>query len=167
MKNFSLFLYFGCCFFVPLQKILLSMEEKVKFYEQQFPADVTMIVTPVRIEDVGGTRFFEGEALWDTGSQRTVIAECVAKTLKLDTLPFGRMDTPAGETNVQMGAVLVFPGNVKRFVPVITGVMGGAYRKHDCIIGMDVIRRGDLTLRHDGEMLVFRFDFGDNFKQRR
>ena len=142
------------------------MADKVDFFEQRFSADVKQIVTPVRIEDIGGTRYFEGEALWDTGSERSVIAECVAKTLKLDTLPFGRIDTPAGEADIDMGAILVFPGNVRRFVTIITGVMGGAYRKHDCIIGMDIIRRGDFTLRHEGDSIVFRFNFGVEFKRR-
>lgn len=76
------------------------------FFEQTFPLDAKKIITPVRIEDIGSNRFFEGEALWDTGSERTVIAECVAKTLKLDTLPFGQVTTPIGEADVQIGAVL-------------------------------------------------------------
>ncbi len=143
------------------------MEKVLGFYEERFPADVGEIVTPVRIEDVGGTRFFEGVALWDTGAELTMIASCVAETLKLDTLPFGEIQTPIGSEGVKMGAVLVFPGNVRQFVPVITGVMGGAYRKYDCIIGMNIIRRGDLSLRHDGDELVFRFDFGDKFKVRK
>lgn len=139
----------------------------IDFYEQRFPSDVKKIVTPVRIENMEGSRYFEGDALWDTGSEITTIASCVADALRLDTLPGGQVQTPAGDFGVYVGAVLVFPGNVKRFVSVITGVMGGAYRKHDCIIGMDIIRRGDLMLRHEGNELVFRFDFGEKFKERK
>ena len=48
-----------------------------------------------------------------------------------------------------------------------TMVMEGAQRECDVIIGMDVIRRGDVSLYHDGEELVFRFDFGTKFKFRK
>lgn len=137
------------------------------FFEQTFPLDAKKIITPVRIEDIGSNRFFEGEALWDTGSERTVIAECVAKTLKLDTLPFGQVTTHIGEADVQIGAVLVFPGNVRRFVPVISAVMGGEERSCDCIIGMDVIRQGDFSLCRKGDTQLFRFCFGSKFKQRK
>ena len=143
------------------------MEKTVDFYEQRFPAEIKKIVTPVRIENLGGTRFFEGVAMWDTGAEITTVPSCVAETLRLDTLPGGLMQTPTGDTPANVGAVLVFPGNVKRFVPVVTAVLGGANRKFDCIIGMDVIRQGDMMLLHDGEELVFRFNFGEKFSERR
>ena len=92
--------------------------------------------------------------MWDTGAEITTVPSCVAETLRLDTLPGGLMQTPTGDTPANVGAVLVFPGNVKRFVPVVTAVLGGANRKFDCIIGMDVIRQGDMMLLHDGEELV-------------
>lgn len=143
------------------------MEEKVAYIEQRVGANAEAIVIPVRIENIGSTRHFEGSALWDTGAARTTIAQCVADTLQLDTLPFGLMNTPAGSVPCNVGAVLVFPGNVKRFVPVATSVMNGARRACDVIIGMDVIRRGDMILRHEGDSLIFRFDFGKEFSTRK
>jgi len=143
------------------------MEEKVTFIEQRLGDMAEKIVTPVRVEDIEGRRFFEGTALWDTGAACTCIAKCVADALKLDTLPFGQMVTPIGVKPCDVGAILVFPGNVRRFIPMHTMVMEGAQRECDVIIGMDVIRRGDVSLYHDGEELVFRFDFGKKFKFRK
>lgn len=142
------------------------------YIEYSFGAGETKIITPVRIEDFGSTRFFEGLALWDTGAERSVINASVADVLELDTLPFGTMVSATGEENVGVGATLVFPGNVKKFVSLVTmvrlGCQDGGRREFDCILGMDLITTGKFSVEGDGKGgFVFRFVFGKGFKCRK
>lgn len=142
------------------------------FIEYSFEAGETKIITPVRIEDMGSTRFFKGLALWDTGAEKSVINASVADALELDTLPFGMMVTATGEEKVGVGATLVFPGNVRRFMSLVTmvrlGCQDGGHREYDCVLGMDVISAGGFSVVGDGKGgFVFRFVFGKGFKCRR
>ena len=134
------------------------------YYEQAFPEWTGRIVTPVRISDLGGEHTFEGKALWDTGAEVSVISECVAKACRLQDLLTGDQVRDLTETKeVKTGVVLVFPGNVRKFVPLGVAVMGDLNRDVDIILGMDLIGRGDFSLIRKEGMLYMRFVFGEKF----
>lgn len=133
-------------------------------YIQRFPEWSGRIVTPVRVTDIGREHSFEGSALWDTGAEGSVMSRCVAEACRLQDFVSGAsIRDMTEEKNAVVGVVLVFPGDVRKFVPLHVAVLDDLNRDVDVIIGMDLICRGDFSLTRKDGMLEMRFVFGEKF----
>ena len=138
------------------------MEKDV--FTQTFPIWADRLVSPVRVSDLARNRQFEGRMLWDTGAQMSVISKCVAEACRLKTIPAGTTGTlMSAQEQAWLGVVLVFPGDIRKFVPLRSVVMDDLHTDVDVILGMDVIGRGDFSLKRAGEALQLKFVFGEDF----
>lgn len=140
------------------------MEKNNNIYTKDFPEWTGRIVTPVQVSDLGRRHSFSGTALWDTGAEISVISDCVAKACRLqDFITGNRIQHFEDEREVKLGVVLVFPGDIRKFIPLSVAVLDGANRDVDVVLGMDIIGRGDFSLTRKGETLQMKFVFGDKF----
>ena len=137
---------------------------KIVEYVQTFPEWTGRIITPVHVTDLGGEYSFEGKAMWDTGSEISVISDCVARACRLqDFLTGNKLRDMTEEKDVKLGVVLMFPGGVRKYVPLSVAVLDDMNRDVDVILGMDLIARGDFSLKRKGEALQMKFVFGEQF----
>ena len=122
------------------------------------------ITTPVKVTDLSRQRSFDGgKALWDTGSQVSIISEDIAKACHLKTVSDGEGQGITGKAKLKLGVVLIFPGDVRKFIPISADVIDLKDHDIDVILGMDIIGRGDFSiLRKDG-YLEMTFVFGEDF----
>lgn len=137
---------------------------KIVEYVHNFPEWAGRIVTPVHVTDIGGEYSFDGKALWDTGSEISVISDCVAKACRLQDFLLGNKIQDMTEAkDVKLGVVLMFPGGIRKYVPLSVAVLDKMNRDVDVILGMDLIGRGDFSLTRKGEALQMKFVFGEQF----
>lgn len=140
------------------------MMMKNNVYRQQLPLWTARLISPVHVSDIGSAYSFDGKALWDTGAEVSVISRCVAEACRLkDFLLKGSVRDLTEEKEVKIGVVLVFPGNVRKYVPLSVAVLDDMHRDVDVILGMDIISRGNFSLNRHPEHLEFSFTFGPDF----
>lgn len=140
------------------------MEDRNVVYKQSYPEFAGRLTSPVKVSDFSGEHSFQGKLLWDTGAEISVISKCVAEACRIDTIPAGTMRSLVYEpSEMRYGVVLMFPGDIRKFVPMQAAVLNEMYTDIDVILGMDVIGRGDFALIRKEGMLELRFAFGKDF----
>lgn len=97
------------------------------------------------------------KALWDTGSNTTVISSEIVEKLKLK--PNGAVVVSGinslKEEKTYAIHVLLPTGNIASYVEAIENDC----LEHDVIIGMDVISKGDFAVTNEGGETYFSFRF--------
>ena len=126
-------------------------------YTKHFFERALVLSSTCRISDVYYPRFDEVhppftdalEAIWDTGSQVTVISDRVVKQLELRPIGQVWMQHAKGTTLANTYKVnLILPNQIE--VPNLF-VLDGEIGDTDVLLGMDVISLGDLCITQPDE----------------
>lgn len=116
---------------------------------------ISQLRTPVNI--ISGSNQCDGVALWDTGASGSCISDRIVHNLRL--IPTGRQKvlTPSGETTVNTYMVdVILPNGVTiKDVPVCDSDIGK--QGLDMLIGMDIIKYGDMTITNYNNRTFFTF----------
>lgn len=122
------------------------------------------LITPVRLINPQSGREVLTDAYWDTGAAVSVIGRLTAEYLKLPVLT-DRCTTEGlgGKTEGRTLLTVALPGDTKRGIIVEAFEAERLPRDHEFIVGMDIISRGDFTLKREGKHVVLEFRFADDF----
>ena len=113
------------------------------------------LVTDAEIESVDKKYRLKIRALWDTGTNKTVISRDIAKELSLESVDRGFLGTASGGTPSDTYKVNIYlPSGIE--VNNIE-VIDGAIKPHDILIGMDIITQGDFAISNFNGKTTFIF----------
>ena len=133
-------------------------------YCQTLPNTCRRIITPVRLLNTDAKREVVVNAIWDTGSTQSFIDEETIKYLRLPLSGYTRtMLGATGRFSTNSVVTVALPGDTQH---AIVAEMCSAPAFPDtcaCIIGMDIISQGSLSLRYGKECIEFAFQFSDRF----
>ena len=103
-----------------------------------------------------GRRFL---AIWDTGSNKTVISPRVALSLQLESIGTSNLEDARGKGKTNKHLVNLFLPNGIMLPEVTVGVVVNDLLKADALIGMDVISLGDSSISTHGAKTVLSFRY--------
>ena len=133
-------------------------------YHQTFPTSCRRIITPVRLLNTEAKREVVVNAFWDTGSTQSFINE---ETIKFLRLPFtGYTQTmlgAAGKFSANTVVTVALPGDTHHATVVEMCSAPSFPDGCACIIGMDIISQGSLSLCYGKDGMEFTFQFSDRF----
>ena len=124
-------------------------------FKKEYPNIVENVLTECDIYTVEGRKFHTERAMWDTGSDSTIISSRIVKELNLQPYNEGGIAGIGGATrsNVYLVHILVPTGDVVTYVEV----MESDFEDIDLLIGMDVIAFGDFLLTNADNKTTFQF----------
>ena len=126
-------------------------------FTAKFNKNVNQILSPVEICEPNNyeSKKLQLQAIWDTGATCTVISENVVRNLKLSKLRETLIHTANGERVAGVYLIDLFlPGLCVGTIEVIDGAIFG---DKDVLIGMDVIKKGDLAITYKYGKMYFSF----------
>jgi len=124
------------------------------YFKYEYTTVTSYITTIAEIESAGKRE--EVKALWDTGSNRTLINPRLIEKFNLQSTGNGFLDTisdkevPSKLYNIN----LTLPGKIE--LPNIE-VIGGETKGCDILIGMDIISQGDFVVTNFNRKTTFIF----------
>lgn len=133
-------------------------------FRQMFPSSCRRIITPVRLLNTVAKREVLVNAIWDTGSTFSFIDEETIKYLRLPLTGYTQtMIGATGKFSANTVVTVAFPGDTSH--AIVVEMCSAPYFPNGCacIIGMDIISQGNLSLQYGKEDLVFTFQFSDQF----
>ena len=124
-------------------------------FKKEYPNLVENVFTECDIYTADGRKFHTERAMWDTGSDSTIISSRIVKELNLQPYKEGGIADIGGATrsNIYLVHVLVPTGDVVTYVEV----MESDFEDIDVLIGMDVISFGDFVLTNADNKTIFQF----------
>lgn len=127
-------------------------------------ANPRRVITPVRLMNPNAGREVLTDAYWDTGAETSSILKMTADYLRLPVLTDRcRMSGLGGKVSGRSLLTVALPGDVRRGIIVEAFEVGELPGDFDFIIGMDIISKGDFSIRREGEHNVLEFAFSDDF----
>lgn len=123
--------------------------------------DSKLITMPVKVADRAELHAeVVADALLDTGSMVTVMSRRLAAALSLELEEGETMSGVGHDLQTKIALALAFPGNGDWYTFIRPRVIPNIYLGIDLIIGLDVLRRGDLMMKHqdNGTEVTFVFD---------
>lgn len=140
------------------------MEEK-SFTYTKFLDNPTLVVTPIRLINTVSQSEVIINAVWDTGTQTSVISRHISHTLNLPHLKRPKKDLQGISGIISSRAVLsiAMPGDVAWATIVEADEVEQIPKGYAFIIGMDIISRGVFTLAMVGGRMQLSFTFGPKF----
>ena len=99
----------------------------------------------------------QSDAIWDTGSQKSMISAAMAEVLKLPHVTFVNVVGVNGV--VELSPVylinLLLPNNIE--FPALEVAVGQNIPANEILVGMDVINQGDFAISNSGGTTTFCF----------
>ncbi len=127
-------------------------------------ANPRRVITPVRLMNPNAGREVLTNAYWDTGAETSSILKMTADYLRLPVLTDRcSMSGLGGKVSGRSLLTVALPGDVRRGIIVEAFEVGELPGDFDFIIGMDIISKGDFSIRREGEHNVLEFAFSDDF----
>jgi hypothetical protein len=130
-----------------------------------FSSDAIHIITPLAVcqseilckEQGLSTSFFPVKAMWDTGSTDCCINNDLAVSMRFIQCGHTKLRGSQGKSTnpVYRVDILLSDGILIEDVH-IAGIDTGI--EYNFIVGMNIIRRGDLILTHDDKNMIFHFN---------
>ena len=114
------------------------------------------IFTTIQIFSAEGNSGAEIEALWDTGASNTTISRIVAEHVGIKPekeMPIYNANT-LRTAHIGYCDIVLGDGTTFAHHPVYIDDLA---RIH-CVIGMDIILKGDTSLTHSGDQVVFQWN---------
>ncbi|SFV65370.1 hypothetical protein MNB_SUP05-5-1080 [hydrothermal vent metagenome] len=97
-------------------------------------------------------------AVWDSGATKSCISQVVVDTLGLEPVNRVNVHTGAGIEQKDEFIVDMFLPNNIRFTPIrATQINANTHIGFDCVIGMDIISQGDMSLSNVEGKTLFSF----------
>ncbi len=115
--------------------------------------------TEIEVADCTGNEWYRMKGVWDTGSMISVISKEKAAKMKLQPVDVGicvgitgTEEMPYYFTDVRLSSDIVIR-NIR--------VGGATLRNHDVdfLIGLDIISRGQFSVRNDNGKTVVKFEY--------
>lgn len=128
-----------------------------------FPKGSGLLKTPVGIENLYGEKKLVLDAVWDTGAQFSVMTRSLAEMLEIKTRPAGLMDGAGQAVVPELGCAIAFRGNTDWYTYVLPRVVDRLAIGVDFIIGMDIISKGDFSIRQTNEGMLMEFVFNEDY----
>ncbi len=124
-------------------------------FKKEYPCVVERVITECDIYTTGGRKFHSERAMWDTGSDTTVLSARIVKELGLKPHMQGGIEGIGGATgsNVYMVHLALPTGNMVTYIEA----MESDFDDIDVLIGMDVISFGDFVLTNADNKTIFQF----------
>lgn len=127
-------------------------------------ADLRRVITPVRLINPNAGREVLTDAYWDTGAETSSILKMTAEYLRLPVMiDRCHMNGLGGKVEGRSLLTVALPGDARRGIIVEAFEAETIPGDFDFIIGMDIISKGDFSIRREGEHSVLEFTFGDDF----
>lgn len=125
-------------------------------FTMEYEEIVQRLTTQIWIGEEGGSRF-PVKAIWDTGATTSCISEKIAQKAG-----FRPVDSGVGVSAAAQLEIAYYMLNVHLSDDIIMRnikTAGFPLLNHDAdfLIGMDIISKGNLTIRNEGEKTVFNF----------
>ena len=117
------------------------------------------IVTPVKIMNIFNEREKVVDAVWDTGATFSAVTKRVVDELDLPVMYNGETKGITGTVIGVTRMALTFPGNKRYATWTEMNELNDLPGRYDVLIGLDVIRRGDMHLTHEQDGVWFEFVF--------
>ena len=127
-------------------------------------ADLRRVITPVRLINPNAGREVLTDAYWDTGAETSSILKMTAEYLRRPVMiDRCHMNGLGGKVEGRSLLTVALPGDARRGIIVEAFEAETIPGDFDFIIGMDIISKGDFSIRRKGEHSVLEFTFGDDF----
>lgn len=127
-------------------------------------ANPRRVITPVRLINPNAGREVLTDAYWDTGAETSSILMMTAEYLRLPVMiDRCHMNGLGGKVEGRSLLTVALPGDARRGIIVEAFEAETIPGDFDFIIGMDIISKGDFSIRREGEHSVLEFTFGDDF----
>ena len=131
------------------------MAKMSRAFSVQYDGLVDRLPSETVIEGPGGNTF-KARAVWDTGAMKTVITPGAAAALSLSPVD---SITVNGITNVSQASIVIIsvilPNRIR--IDNIYAAVCDMRQGIDLLIGMDIIKKGDLVIANGSEKTLFSF----------
>lgn len=122
------------------------------------------VITPVRLINPKAGREVLTDAYWETGTETSSILKKTADYLRLPVLMDRcNMKGLGGKISGRSLLTVALPGDVRRGIIVEAFEVVELPGDFDFVIGMDIISKGDFSIRREGVHSVLEFTFSDDF----
>lgn len=143
---------------------MVNIEKKDDRIKVAFAFDDGLLKIPVCVSD----RMLEAhevvaDAIFDTGAQFSVMSRRMADLLRLELHQDCVMSGVGHSIQVHSALAVAFPGCADWYTFIKPKVIDNIALGVDFIIGMDIIRRGELSLRPANEGLLLEFVFDQRY----
>lgn len=133
-------------------------------YRQTLVSPCRRVITPVRLLNTDAKREVVVNAIWDTGSTQSFIDEETMKYLRLPLSGYTRtMLGATGKFSTNSVVTVALPGDTPHAIVAEMCTAPGFPDGCACIIGMDIISQGSLSLCYGKECMEFSFQFSGRF----
>lgn len=121
------------------------------------------LITPVTVQESGGNAesILINKAIWDTGTVVSCISDEIARRENMKPVDSGVLATLTGQKEIVYYFLDIWLSKDILIPNVKAAGISMAGRDSDFVIGMDIISRGNLTVKNNNGKTELRFEFNE------